>query len=290
VITLIALIISPVNADGQPYSGIYLDRTPRSTSKFIFSTHFDITNPANMETSLLSVMTSAGGSGSGSSGGNGWFYQNVIACRNNGDIGYAPQAWSYENGNEFIDLLIDEDFDQNYEWYFGRTELNVNDECTEFYWYAYETEYDIEHDIYTYDEYTGSDGTSAHPDDFNFVVGDRTDTYHYRYMQVGVESTEEINGTNWKLTQGHIGYYYSSNWIYDPARSTTGIASVTVCEDGDSGTAIMVGGEIYRGVDKDASGNDWVRWENNQATRISDNVSVWTGSGSVGQTVSAPFS
>jgi len=165
--------------------------------------------------------------------------------------------------------------------------VDIANEEIDFYWYAYETGDDIVSESYYYDYYSGM----AHEDDHNFVVGDRTDTYHYRYTQVGVESTTEINGTDWKILQEDIGYYYSGSWRYAAGRTTIGTQSIIVCDGGDPDTAIRVGdGAEYRGVTVYDHADALVHWQNNQNSRISDDTSVWTGSGILNPIVSAPYS
>lgn len=290
VLTLIVLLLSSSVSlvIAAPYAGTYAMRSPvRTSAQTIFTTYFDITNPANMGfgNSIISVASMAGASSTSHSSESGWMYQSVIGAYYNGSTFLAPQAWTLA-GQQFKSV----EWVGEHDWslFVGRTYINLTGGLT-YKYYLYETDRDVELDAYVYRSFS----ETGDADDNYFLIGNRTyGGVDYKHFQCAVESpSTEVNGTDWKIQQTNIAYYYSGGWKYEPGYGVDGETSAISSEGGDDSEAQGVAGDIYRGLDEDISGNDYIRWINNQNTRMTLDTVVWSGSGTMPTPpVSTPFS
>jgi len=276
---VVTVIFTPsVVAQGQPYMGGYLRDTVRTTGKVLLTVDFKGTDPSQFPSYSTWLAGVASIAGAVMETPNGWTYQNSVHLFKDNTVFWAPQAW-YRTEQKY-----------SYIKHVGYG-----------HYYAFYVRMDMGHDkvifkCYTYTDYRAwredlpaTSSWNCPTGATNFLVGRRYHNGVYvKHFQFGVESNSRIYTTSWKVLNDNPSYYADGLWRYLPGY---------VCWGGGGSSAITwdyagtycVGGLTYDGVNKDSSSNDMVRWKFTNST-IADDSQLWSGSGTVSDVVTKPYS
>lgn len=279
--TIVAMMCLPSVLAYHPYMGAYFNQTPGTTNKVIFDTNFVSVSGANFGSNWLAgVVSISGGGGAGGTSPTGFIYQNGFLLHSNNNVEWAPQYW-YLNSqvNGYSDGNVGT---YTYQFFFGRIDYDSANSRIYYRRWCYSTAYNVEHDIYTTDDWEHSIPAG----DTNFLYGvDTGYSPSIKYAQMGAEATANITNVNWKNQDGHFSVYVSNAWRYYAGLSTRG--SNAVCTR-VGGTGAKIGG-LNLLCDKYNSGTQVVTWYYNGANMLAEGTSLWAGSGTTSPIVQTPF-
>ena len=288
---LVILIFSSfgiqLTAANQEFMGAYMPHDDCWTcNKVIFDCDFQNTDPSDISISGNLIAGSWVNGADGTTPGK-YDHQNVFFLYNNGDVRWIPQIWS--PGSKLATVANVEVGDNEYYWFYGKTEIKSSTDKVYFKAFAYEDQWEIEHDAPTIYSYWP---ILPNEDEDNFVIGSQiyeVDGYniHFKSFMTGCEAKYQWSPDEMRIRIGHMGYYDGSTWKYEPVKSVPGnLAFITL--DPVTEEIGSVGGNKYNDVDVLSSSDDLVIWEKDDST-ISDYTEIWDGDGTVDQVVSYPF-
>lgn len=272
------ILIPTVNAN-QPYMGAYFDSSSGITTKVIFHCTFINTDGSNFGNKWLGgVLSVAGGKSTGSP--TGYVYQNLLAMYANNSVSWNPQ-W-YDTNTPETHHLVTGIGTNTYIMYYGRIDYDSANSRILYRYWAYSTEYNIEHDIYT----TLSWYHSIPSGDQNFLYGMYSLSGRpIEYLQAGAECPSNITTTTWELQDGDISAYVSSAWhYYSPGYSSRG-TNALITYIGNS--AWPIGGYTLN-CNKLSSDLQSVTWQKSSSPQA-EGTQLWPTPGGTDSETLTPF-
>lgn len=270
---LVMLVVTPTFA--QPYVGGYFKQTSIVYGQnFIMRASFPSSFTVPAGTWVGPVLSCAGANSDDSL--NGKIHQNGIIAQSDGSVSWCPQVWLLAAQQWF--QQINNVGNLNTKYYYTRIQ-NYDTTVMRYWLYVYDTATDYSNDDFRY--YCLSNANMSQ----KFAIGDQIHSgLHFRHIQFGIEGNQ-INTNAWQIVTDKVGFYGYGNWMYYPARATKGDLSYITWV---GNTAGMVGGNIYTGAQANSVGTDTVSWKYTGTTQT-DNASLWTGSGTISDSVTGPY-
>ena len=162
-----------------------------------------------------------------------------------------------------------------YQFFFGRIDYDSANGRIYYRRWCYSTAYNVEHDIYTTDDWEHSIPAG---DTTSYMVWIQVTLPLIKYAQMGAEATANITNVNWKNRSGHFSVYVSNAWRYYAGLSTRGSNAVCItrwrywrqnwqmnllCDKYNSGTQVVTW--YYNGANMLAEGTSlgWF-WNNDE--------------------------
>jgi hypothetical protein len=277
-LALVLAFVAPQVSAG-PYMGGYLKRSVTTSSSVLLDVDWQETDVSEIPSGkwLMGVVSVAGADGVAPSG---WVYQNPVALISDNDVYWAPQAWYGDERGEYDERLVG---DGDYVAFYERIDIGSDTVCYRLYAYPDLSHFDND-DPYTY-------VWSHLTDDGNFLIGNR---YHWwngtnymiKHFQFGVESNYAITNTAWEELNNNPCYYDGRDWRYSEGRVCNGTSAAITWNE--TGVPFGIGGLDYTGVNTTYTSSDEVCWTYSGQT-IGDDELLWSGNGTVGDAVSAPY-
>jgi hypothetical protein len=280
---LILFLISPIMSAyaDQPYQGAGFTCNQGYTDHVIFECSYPSTDgnsftDGNWFGGVISVC------GRHLTSPTGYIYQIGFTLTDTDAVTFCPM-YLYEDG---LQDYGDQDIvgDSDYNFFFGRIDYDSSNSRILYRSFAYDTAWDVEHDVCSVDEWEHSIPSGEH----SFLYGCVTHNIEgvnrpIRFLQVGMEGNTVITETNWKVHLGHFSYY-DNGWKYSGAKSMVGEWSLITWTD----QYILIGtGDNYTNAHLYSYGTPTVTWD--KGTMCPDQTSLWTGSGTLSPVVPTPF-
>lgn len=271
---LVLLVATPIFAS-QPYVGGYLDQdTIVYGQNFIMRASFPSSFTVPNGTWVGPVLSLAGANSDDTL--NGKIHQSGLLAQPNGSVSWSPQVWYLDSQQWFQQINYVGNLNTKY--YYTRIQ-NYDTTVMRYWLYVYDTAADYSNDDFRY--YCLSNTNMSQ----KFPIGDRTyNGVHFRHIQFGIEGNQIITNA-WQIVTDKVGFYGYGNWQFIPARATRGDLSYITWV---GTTTATVGGSIYTGAQAYSVGTDTVTWKRTGTTQT-DNASLWTGSGTISDSVTGPY-